>query len=682
MAKNFPLSLLVSRNCLIYPSLALALAAGPLKAASVSWNTAQNGSWGTASNWTSNPALPGSADDVVIGAVSSGLSAYTVSFSTTGTIKSLTLNNNFGVPTLDLSGGSLVVDAGSSGTPLTMSSSLLNVEAAGVLTLRASDGSASSATALLMSGNAQIDVGGTLISDKTGGGINNPNAGLSMGAASGQSNQFNVQSGGYVRLGYSTVGNTTNNKTGATNTVLVNGGTLSVRALYLGLRGDTNTLTLMNSGTFLERGSGATIGGGTNQNGVGELVIGGTNSSGVMTDGYATYSSNFRVGTTGSASTGSGQGTVTLKSGNLTVNNNMTLGGEGVVGDGNTTTGIMNVLGGIFNLDSDNARVVTLGLSGNSVGILNISGGQVNMSRSQGDHVLRLAPNSTLANTGSATLNLSGGSLNVDQFQAQTSRAYINFSGGTFTVKQATVSNGSTFVIGDGTHHAVLQLSGTNTHVFSNGLMIASNSSLAGTGVTTASASGAGSVDPGTTQGILTMGSVNGAAGMDMNFEFTGTAPTYGNALSSGNDVLRLTGGTPFTTAFTGSNEIKMYFNVTSVSAGQVFAGGLYADSGNFAASITGASVSYYVKGDGNGSILYNGVNYYTLAQYNALLEGTLSTVAQSADFGSGTVNGYVSEVTFNVVPEPSTLALALPVSFGMLLLFRKRMGKSRQCPA
>lgn len=663
-----------SRRCFLYLSLASILAMSSLPAASVSWKTAQDGAWGTASNWTSDPALPGSADDVVIGAQASGNSTYTVSYSSSSsTIKTLALNNNFGVPTLNMTSGTLIVDTGGTGVAATMANAFLNIEAGAMLTLRTSNAGSSSATALAMTGNAQVNVSGTLKADQTGGGASNPNAGLIMSASSGQSNVFTVESGGNALLGYSTIGGSSGSSSGATNEVLVKGGTMSVRALNLGVRGTNNTLTVMDGGTFTERGSGATIGGGTNQSGTGQLIIGGLNGSGVMTDGYVTFASTLKVGTIGTGSSGSGQGIVTLNAGIFSMNNNMVIGGDGSDSVGNTTSGTFNVLGGVFNLQTTSARTVSVGLAGSSVGVLNISGGEVNITRSQGDHVLRLAPNSTLSSTGSATLNLSGGVLNVDQFQAQTSRAFINFTGGTFTVKQATVSNGSAFVIGDGTHQAVLQLSGSNTHVFANGLGIATNSKLTGTGITTATASGSGNIAPGVTQGILSLGSVDGGSGLNFDFEFTGVAPVYNNMVSSGNDVLRLTGGTPFATSLNDTNEIKIYFNVTSISSGDVFAGGFYVDNGNFLSSISSASVNYYVKGDGNGSITYNGVNYYTLAQYNAQLEGAFSTMAQSADFGTGTVDGYVSTVTFGVVPEPSTISLSLLAMAGVLFLLRSR---------
>jgi hypothetical protein len=64
------------------------------------------------------------------------------------------------------------------------------------------------------------------------------------------------------------------------------------------------------------------------------------------------------------------------------------------------------------------------------------------------------------------------------------------------------------------------------------------------------------------------------------------------------------------------------------------------------------------VTGNGSGTdTTFNGQGYYSLATFDPSLSVTLSTVAEAADFGGGTINGQVTQ--FAVVPEPGTFALA-----------------------
>lgn len=72
---------------------------------------------------------------------------------------------------------------------------------------------------------------------------------------------------------------------------------------------------------------------------------------------------------------------------------------------------------------------------------------------------------------------------------------------------------------------------------------------------------------------------------------------------------------------------------------------------------------NYFVQGNGSGSNPYNGVNYYTLAEYLGLVPSitgvTMSTqTVASANFATGTVtNGQVVELV--IVPEPDTIIFA-----------------------
>ena len=193
-----------------------------------------------------------------------------------------------------------------------------------------------------------------------------------------------------------------------------------------------------------------------------------------------------------------------------------------------------------------------------------------------------------------------------------------------------------------------------------SGVSVASGGVLGGSGSMAATISGAGLVSPGNSPGITTATAVDPTGGLDFALEFTATgSPTYSNTSASVNDVLRLTGGTPFTASLTATNVVDLYFDVTTLTSGDIFQGGFYTDTpGDFLASISDGTFAYWVTGNGSGTDrTFNGQGYYSLANYDAGLSVTHSTVAQTAAFVGGTVNGQVTQ--FAVVPEPAALGWA-----------------------
>ena len=139
-------------------------------------------------------------------------------------------------------------------------------------------------------------------------------------------------------------------------------------------------------------------------------------------------------------------------------------------------------------------------------------------------------------------------------------------------------------------------------------------------------------------------------------FEFTRLgAPTFNTPAASGNDVLRLTDLTaPFSSALTAENEIAVYFNLTTgVHLGDTFFGGFFTDkNAAFEGSIFGAKWRVFFA-DPLGDVDFNGT------KYRASTDGlAVSTVPQTANFGAGNVNGYITRVT--VVPEPGVAASLL----------------------
>ena len=214
--------------------------------------------------------------------------------------------------------------------------------------------------------------------------------------------------------------------------------------------------------------------------------------------------------------------------------------------------------------------------------------------------------------------------------------------------------------------NALLSLSGT----VQGNVSVAASAALGGTGRINGTVGGAGSVNPGNSPGILTVESINPSEGLDFALEFSGTAPNYGNASSSVNDVLRLTGSTPFTTGLTSANTKTLFLNMTEaeLAVGTILKGGFFTDLATDFTSLLNnqtwdnAGFQVYVLGDGNGTDnRLNGVGYYNWrnpAMFGWNQSLFLSTTAETADFGSGPINGQVMTLTV-AVPEPSSIALA-----------------------
>ncbi|MDA0253546.1 MAG: autotransporter-associated beta strand repeat-containing protein [Planctomycetota bacterium] len=207
---------------------------------------------------------------------------------------------------------------------------------------------------------------------------------------------------------------------------------------------------------------------------------------------------------------------------------------------------------------------------------------------------------------------------------------------------------------------------------------------LTGTGTIGGVVAGSGSVQPGASPGILTVGQVDPSGGASFVLEYTSALPDYTAATASLNDVIRVTDATPFSAAMTAANVVDMYLGVTSLSEGDSFQGGFFTDTpGNFAASVTDATLNYYVLGDGNGTdSTLAGQGYYTFANWKTAtgaspdLRMALSTVAATANFAGGSVSGQA--MTVSAVPEPSTIGLAVTaagLASAALLRRRRRSG-------
>jgi hypothetical protein len=224
------------------------------------------------------------------------------------------------------------------------------------------------------------------------------------------------------------------------------------------------------------------------------------------------------------------------------------------------------------------------------------------------------------------------------------------------------LTGSSSYTGGTWAHAGTLVVDGTIAA--SSGVALAAGAALGGTGRVSA-ISGAGMVGPGNSPGILTATSVDPSGGLDFGFEFGKTgAPIWATGTASGNDVLRLTAGSPITSPLGAGNAINVYLGVASLALNDTFQGGFFTDaSADFLSSIQGGSFTYYVLGNGAGSATtYNGQGYYLLdtSFWPAFEEVLVSTVTvPSANFAGGTVtNGQVMQLT--IVPEPGAIGLAL----------------------
>jgi autotransporter-associated beta strand protein len=583
---------------------ALGLLVADASAQTATWDGGgASGNWSDADNWTVPANVP----------VNSGTSTLTFSGST-GLTNNNDLNNLTlgGATALTLSsggfnlGGNAVTLGGNISSTITSGTntiSLTGITVAATRTISAGFVAATSASTLVISSNISGTGGialaagpnsGSILPTYTMSGTNSFSGGLTVNGYTVLNASSASAFGANLASNLLTLGRTTINYTGGSQ-ILANDITIGNSANGSVVSFNLNSSSLEFTGTTtIPTGAGFTVNGGTltlrTLAGVGSPTGGQLSGGGTLTiKESSSYSGNFRLGTAnGQILIGHGQA---LGTGTITAiqTTGMSIGSTQDVTVSTTT----------FNSGTSNTHVLNLGGAYRFTVATAIGGlGQL---RKFGAGALVLKA----TNTYSAATQVNAGTLLVD--------------GSILNSPSVTVASGAW---------------------------------LGGSGSVTA-ISGAGRVSPGNSPGILTATSVALGSGLDFSFEFNQAgSPTWGTSTASGNDVLRLTGGSPISGTAGAGNIFDIYFAAT----GQTYRGGLFTDlNSSFESAISGATFNYFVRNEATGSVMFNGLKYDPLDSADV----TRSTVqVASAAFAGGAVSGGYS-MEFVVVPEPGMFALA-----------------------
>lgn len=254
----------------------------------------------------------------------------------------------------------------------------------------------------------------------------------------------------------------------------------------------------------------------------------------------------------------------------------------------------------------------------------------------------------SLSGAASSAVNLGGSTLRIGMASGTSTFAgvisglggkIIKDGGSTLVLSGSSGYTGGTDVTG-----GVLAVNGS----IAGAVTVGGGATLGGSGLIGGSLSGSGLIAPGNSPGILTATSIDPSSGLQFAFEFTQANPIYASPFASGNDVLSLTGATPFVSALTSANAVDIYLATAVVDMGALTGGFFTANAGDFLTSIASANFRYFVQSN-SGTYSYNGLSYQTLKQYDASKTVTVSTVAAN--------DGRVTQ--FVIVPEPSTIICA-----------------------
>ena len=410
--------------------------------------------------------------------------------------------------------------------------------------------------------------------------------------------------------------------------------------------------------------SSITVAGGTWANG-GAMELEGTSFN--MTAGYLSAPDVGLASGTLSGGTWANSGTFDVWAGSGTntflMNGGMLSAATSYIGYSSPVGAVAAITGGTWSTGGS----MIVGYYGS--GTLTISGsGVVEVGSGTGAVVLASGSGSTGVlniGAGGATGTLfataiSGGNgtamLNFDSTGTSTFAPLIT---GRVTVNQT--GSGTTVLTGSETYSGATTVSVGTLRVngsiaSSSGVAVSSGATLAGSGVV-GNISGAGAVAPGGSA-ILTASQVDPSSGMSFDFHFSQAgSPTYSNSAASGNDVLHLTGATPFVFSLTSANTITLDFTGQILQAGEIFYGGFFTDAAIADSMVDNATFDF--AGQDGATVQFEGM-----------------APATNTAFASGTVaSGEVMEVKVTATPVPAVPAWALlAMGAGLFIVSGRRV--------
>lgn len=473
-------------------------------------------------------------------------------------------------------------------------------------------------------------------------------------------------------IGSWSAGNTTASNLGSPNTAANGVLTLSTGVLRYTGAGETTNRDVRGT-------SGAATGTFTiDQAGTGNLVFTGT----LRSDGSGSGSQVLQLqGST--AGTGEIAGVIEDKTpgSRFTAVTKAGTGTWRLSGTSNPYGGVTTVNGGVLEVASlaNGGAISSTGTSSSAAANLVIDGGTlryIGMGGSSDRNFTTGTNGGTIDASGAAALTLSGSSALLGTNTARTltftgsSAALNTFAGalgdnGSGATSVTKAGTGTWVFSGSSNYTGLTQVNAGQLRVngqIASAVAVSANATLGGSGVIGGGLSGAGLVSPGNSPGILTATQFNPTGGLDAAFEFTNLSPVYNAPSASVNDVLRLTdAGNPFASGvFTSGNVIDVYFNVDTISSGQVYEGGFFTalSAASLLAALDGtATFNYWAKTAGTPARTFGGIDYVSLASLPGITGVTFQTAARTANFGSGDVSGSVTQ--FIIVPEPGGLLLA-----------------------
>jgi autotransporter-associated beta strand protein len=574
------------------------------------WNVNAAGNWSDATNWTSNPTVPGGAGSIIN--LTNDITANrTVTINTDSrTVGTLNIgdSDNTHAFTLAASGGaSLIFNNNGSGASIIESGSIRDFISAPIIL--ADNLTTTIGGSLQLSGNITESGGARSITKDGAGSLLLAGNNTFSGGVTLNAGQINIGSDGAL----------------GTGTFTINGGRVDIAGTGSGTTVTTTNNNIWNANWTMGRGSTGT--GTWNNNG---NILLGANVT-------VSSANNFTVLNLGGViSDGGNNRSLAL---NATT---VTLSGANTYGGGTSFTGILNI---------NHAQALGTGaltVTGNTRTINNTSGSAITLSN---NNALNLA--NTLIFTGSNNLNFGTGAVTLQggNRTVQVDAGILTFGGAVGQdsgARQLIKTGDGTLVLGGNNSYlgATLVNAGTllingNSSTATGNVTVATGATLGGSGTIGGATTVNGSLNPGNSPGVLEFES-----GLTLGSTSTTTMEILGINRGSQYDGVDVTGGT------------LTYGGVLVLDLQTLFGGGSY--TFNLFDAINPASGEF-------SSIAFAGAFYSGSFSDDGFGVWSASTNSgnESWIFDHNDGNLYL-----NVIPEPKTALLG---AIGFLMLFRRR---------